>query len=64
MEAFARQEQIYTGKVMVEKKGTTGKRNKTQSEIRNQKNNHCDNIKNVFQIRLLCVSVCICKGEY
>lgn len=63
VEAFARQERIYTGKEMVEKKGSIGKCIRIQFEITNQKNNHCSNIKNVFQRRLLCVSVCLYK-EY
>lgn len=63
-EASARQEWICAGKEMVEKKGTVGKCNRIQFEIIIQKNNHCSTIKHVFQIRFLCVSVCIYKGEY
>lgn len=64
VEAFARQKGIYAGKEMAEKKGTIGKCSRIQFEITIQKNNHCSNIKHVFQIRFLCVSVCIYKGEY
>lgn len=62
VEAFARQERIHTGKEMVEKKGTIGKCNRIQFQIRNQKNNHCSNTENVFLLRLLCVSVFV-KGN-
>lgn len=62
VEAFARQEQIHTGKEMVEKKGTIGKHNRIQFQITNQKNNHCSNTENVFRVRLRCVSVFV-KGN-
>lgn len=64
VKASARQERTWTGKEMVKKKGAIEKCKRIQSEIINQKNNHCSNVKNMLQIRLFCVSVCICKEEY
>lgn len=62
VEAFARQGRTYTGKEVVEKKGTTGKCNRIQFEMANQKNNPCSNIKNVLQVRRRCVCLCLQRG--
>lgn len=57
VEAFSRQEWIYASKEVVEKKGTVGKWNRIQTEITNQENNHCSNIKYVSCKTSLCLSL-------